>query len=143
MRQWTTALGALFRVSLESFTGEYRFQIEFPQAAGMIIQEMIGSHGGDGDVDVYCEDDRVVRRMTYRYYSDNGMFRLNIPNDVSGIPEARVNKIGLACVSRGPHGGAPLRLRILPRGEDEREIVDRSLALGTWGSTSTRLYGWF
>lgn len=128
---------------LESFTGEYRFQVEFPQAAGMIIQAMIGVADPNGRVDVYCEDDRNVRRMTYRYYPNNGMFRLNIPNDVAGIQEARGSKSGIACVSRGPHGGAPLRMRIVPRGKEHDEIEQRSFALGTIGRTQTRLYGWY
>lgn len=128
---------------LESFTGEYRFQVEFPQAAGMIIQSMIGVPDPNGGVDVYCVDDRTVRRMTYRYYADNGMFRLNIPNDVFGIPEARASKSGVACVSRGPYGGAPLRLRIIPRGNELDDIERRSMALGTIGRTQTRLYGWY
>lgn len=71
------------------------------------------------------------------------MFRLNVPNDVPGVQWARDHKDGLAIVERGLPGGAPLRLRLLKPGADLSEVVGRSAALGTWGRTSTRLYGWY
>ena len=126
---------------LQSFTGEYRFQIEFPRAAGEVIARLAGALKG-GDVDVVCEDGSV-RRMTYRFYMDNGMFRLNVPNDVLGVQWARANRDGVAMVSHGPEGGAPLRLAILQPGPEANEVIARSYVLNTWGRTSTRLYGWF
>lgn len=129
---------------LQSFTGEYRFQVEFPQAAGRVVRQLIGTHAhADGRVDVYVSDNGAVRQMQYKYYTDNGMFRLNIPNDTPGVPWARANRGGIAVVEQGLWGGAPLRLRILKPGDDEREVVGKSVALGTWGKTSTRVYGWF
>jgi hypothetical protein len=126
---------------LQSFTGEYRFQVEFPRAAGEVVRRLVGAAPG-GAVNVACEDG-TVRVMRYRFYRDNGMFRLNVPNDVPGVAWARANKDGLAVVSRGPEGGARLRLAILMPGTDTKEVVARSYALNTWGRTRTRLYGWF
>ena len=107
---------------LQSFTGEYRFQVEFPKTAGRVVSQIVRSHiQADGWLDVYCPDDSIARPMQYRFYENNGMFRLNIPNEVPGVSWARHNKDGIAIVKRGPSGGAPLRLRILKPGADESE----------------------
>ncbi len=142
------ALGVGFAVAawagLKSFTGEYRFQVEFPKAAGRVITQLIPSNiRADGKLDVYCPDDETTRAMQYRFYRDNGMFRFNIPNDVPGVAWARKHKDGLAIVEQGPTGGALLRLRLLRPGAEASDIVGRSAALGTWGKTPTRAYGWF
>jgi HKD family nuclease len=142
------AIGADFAVAawtgLQSFTGEYRFQVEFPRHAGEVISRLIRRHVQvGGRIGVYCPDDESTRPMQYRFYADNSMFRLNVPNDVTGVAWARAHHDGLAIVEQGPPGGAPLRLRILRPGADASEIVGRSAALGTWGKTSTRAYGWY
>lgn len=129
---------------LQSFTGQYRFQVEFPRDAGRVLSQLARGHSSaDGHIDVYCPDDESTRRMQFRFYPDNGMFRLNVPNDVMGVDWARKNKAGLAIVEQGPAGGAPLRIRFLKPGTDASEIVGRSAALGTWGNTTTRAYGWY
>lgn len=129
---------------LQSFTGEYRFQIEFPRNAGKVISQLISTRvQADGGLDVYCPDDATTRHMLYKFYPHNDMFRLNVPNDVPGVAWAREHKDGLAIVEQGPPGGAPLRIRLLRPGVDAREIVGRSAALGAWGRTSTRAYGWY
>jgi hypothetical protein len=142
------ALGPDFAVAawtgLQSFTGEYRFQVEFPKSAGKVISQLMQGHvQEDGRVGVYCPDDESTRPMQYKYYTDNSMFRLNVPNDVPGVAWARENRDGLAIVEQGPAGGAPLRLRLLRPGADASEVVGRSAALGTWGRTPTRYYGWY
>ena len=142
------AIGSDFAVAawtgLQSFTGEYRFQVEFPRHAGEVISRLIRRYARlGGRVDVYCPEDESTRPMQYRFYADNGMFRLNVPNDVPGVGWARGHHDGLAVVEKGPTGGAPLRFRILEPGTDASEIVGRSAALGTWGKTSTRAYGWY
>ncbi len=129
---------------LQSFTGDYSFQVEFPRAAGKVIAQLLGGKKQKhARVEVSCEDDNTTREMHYGFYSDNSMFRLNIPNDVPGVSWAREHKDGIAYVERGPHGGAPLKLRIFKPGADANEVVGRSLALGTWGRTTTRIYGWY
>jgi len=142
------ALGVGFGVAawagLQSFTGEYRFQVEFPKAAGRVISQLIPTNiQADGKLDVYCPDDQNTHAMQYRFYKDNGMFRLNIPNDVPGVAWARKHNDGLAIVEQGLKGGAPLRLQILRPGAEASEIVGRSAVLGTWGKTPTRAYGWY
>ncbi len=97
----------------------------------------------DGKLDVYCPDDEITRPMQYRFYRDNGMFRFNIPNEVPGVAWARQHQDGLVIVEQGPTGGAALRIRLLKPGAEAGEIVGRSAALGTWGRTPTRAYGWF
>jgi HKD family nuclease len=142
------AISATFAVAawagLQSFTGEYRFQVEFPRHAGEVIGRLIRGHAQvGGRLRVYCPDDESTRPMQYRFYADNSMFRLNVPNDVPGVAWARAHHDGLAIVEQGPPGGARLRLRILRPGVDASEIVGRSAALGTWGKTPTRAYGWY
>ena len=91
---------------LQSFTGEYRFQVEFPRTAGRVIRQLVGAHvNADGRVDVYVPDDDAIRQMQYKYYTDNGMFRLNIPNDTPGVAWARANRGGIAVVEQGLWGG--------------------------------------
>lgn len=142
------ALGTDFAIAawagLQSFTGEYRFQVEFPKGAGKIISQLISSYAqADGRIDVFCPDDKTTRQMQYKFYSNNSMFRLNVPNDVPGVAWAREHKDGLAIVEQGLPGGAPLRIKFLKPGADASEIVGRSAALGTWGRTPTRTYGWY
>ena len=141
-------IGAKFAIAawtgLQSFTGEYRFQVEFPKAAGEVIAQLVrGQKNPVGKIEVYCDIDHLTRRMQYKFYSNNSMFRLNIPNDVPGVEWARASKDGIAFVERGLQGGAALKLSLLKPGVDAQEIVERSLALGTWGRTSTRIYGWY
>lgn len=128
---------------LRSFTGEYAFQVEFPQAAGQVLRRFVhGKLSSDNRVDVQCEDEQI-RQMTSRYYPDNGMYRLNIPVSVPNVNWARAHKQGIALVQRGAEGGAPISLRILIPGGELNEVIHRSVAMGTWGKTRTRLYGWF
>lgn len=127
---------------LESFTGEYRFQVEFPRDAGEVLGRILHSRGSNSEVKVVSEDD-ITRNMTYKYYEDNGMFRLNVPNDTPGVDWARENHAGLAVVHAATHEDAPLHFRIIKPGKEADDVVGRSVALGTWGKTRTRLYGWF
>jgi hypothetical protein len=143
-----SAIGVDFVVAawagLQSFTGEYRFQIEFPRTAGDVVRRLIGGRIlPNGVVEVYCPHDEQTRNMQYRFYPDNSMFRLNVHNDVPGVQWARAHRDGVALVEQGPRGGAPISLTILQPGVEASETVGRSVALGTWGRTSTRLYGWF
>lgn len=129
---------------LQSFTGEYRFQVEFPRDAGSVISQIIGVNArADGRIDVDCPSDQQTRTMQYGFYPHNGMFRLNIPNDVPGVAWARAHRDGIAIVEKGPPGGAPLRIRVVRPGVEMREAVGRSYLLGTWGRTPTRPYGWY
>jgi len=127
---------------LQSSTGEYRFQVEFPRSAGEVLGRIIGAGSGSANVSVLC-DDGIVRQMTYRFYHDNSMFRLNVPNDVPGVEEARRNHSGVAYVERIENPSARVRLSIYHNLSVINKIVRRSIALGTLGQTSTRLYGWY
>src|SRR5206468_10068032 len=84
---------------LQSFTGEFRFQIEFPRAAGEVISRLIGEHRtAGGIVDVLCPGDGETRSMQYRFYADNSMFRLNVHNDVPNVQWVREHHDGIALV---------------------------------------------
>jgi hypothetical protein len=127
---------------LRSFTGQYAFQVEFPRAAGAVLGRFVrGRLSADNKVDVECEDGQI-RQMTSRYYADNSMYRLNIPPAVPNVEWARTNRQGIALIQRGPEGGVPVSLRVLLPGGEMNEVIGRSVALGTWGKTTTRLYGW-
>ena len=137
----STNVAAAAWTGLESFTGEYRFQIEFPRNAGDVLRRILEPVGGEA-VEMVCEDE-VTRHMKYKYYEDNAMFRLNVPNDTPGVEWARENHTGIAVVEAHPEEGVPLRFRIIGPGRDAKNILGRSVALGTWGKTRTRLYGWY
>ncbi len=129
---------------LESRTGEYKFQVEFPRAAGEVVARLVNPQATTrGRVDVLCTNDNQTREMQFRFYPDNGMYRLNIPDDLPKVAWVREHRRGLALVEPGPAGGAPIRLTLHLPGADANEVIGRSIALGTWGKTSTRLYGWF
>ena len=129
---------------LQSSTGEFRFQIEFPRAAGEVIRRLLaGRTTAAGRVDVLCAGDNQTRKMQFRYYANNSMYRLNVPNDVPDVDWVHQHKDGIALIQSGPTGGAPIRLTIHRPGVEANEIIGRSVALGTWGRTRTRLYGWF
>ena len=123
---------------LESFTGEYTFQLEFPRDAGQVLNRILQSPTSYVDV---RREDGVVRSMRYRYYPDNAMFRLNIPNDVPGIAFARETKHGIGIISLEDDGQPSLR--IVSNDAEVADIMRRSFALGTWGRTQTRYFGWF
>ncbi|WP_375762458.1 hypothetical protein ACE10W_37155 [Bradyrhizobium sp. B025] len=126
---------------LQSFTGEYNLQVEFPKEAGLVLRRVFGTPSKDGSIDIRCADG-AVRTFKYKFYDHNGMFRLNVPNSVPLVEWARENKAGIACVEHNESLGV-LTFEILPPGQSLMDVVDRSLALETWGRTPTRLYGWY
>jgi hypothetical protein len=69
------------------------------------------------------------------------MWRLNVRNDTPGAQWAREHKEGIAIVEADD--GGVIRFRIIKPGRELLEVEDRSLALGTWGRTTKRLYGWY
>ena len=125
---------------LQSFTGAYNLQVEFPKEAGLVLRRIFDHLSGDDTITVLCADG--VRTFRYRFYEDNGMFRLNIPNSTPLVAWAREHKQGIACVEYNETQDT-LRFEILRPSQPMLDIVDRSLALGTWGRTPTRLYGWY
>lgn len=126
---------------LQSFTGAYNLQVEFPKEAGLVLERICAGLSRGELVDILCADDQV-REFRFRFYADNGMFRLNVPNSTPLVDWARKHRDGIAYVEyNGVTGG--LRAEILPPSSRVSEIVDRSRALGTWGKTRTRLFGWY
>ena len=105
-----------------------------------MLLRMFGHLSQDDTIDMLCADGEV-RTFKYRFYEHNGMFRLNIPNATPLVAWARENKQGIAYVEYSEGRGA-LYFEIVPPGQPMMDIVDRSLVLGTWGRTPTRLYGW-
>ena len=65
--------------------------------AGDALAVLLGTK--DGAVGIHCSDN-AKRQMTFRYYKDNGMFRLNVPNDIPAVQWARANHSGAVLVSR-------------------------------------------
>lgn len=126
---------------LQSFTGAYNLQVEFPKEAGLVLLRIFENLSHDETIDILCADGEV-RTFKYKYYQDNGMFRLNIPNSTPLVDWAREHKQGVAYVEYTETQGV-IYFEILPPGPQMLDIVDRSLALGTWGRTRTRLYGWY
>jgi len=126
---------------LESFTGEYTLQVEFPRDAGNILTRMLGTGGAGQFVNLKCEDGQV-RQMRFAYYNHNSMFRLNVPNDVPQAQWVRDNKAGIALVEQA-RDPTEMTFRIVAPGKEMSDVIGRSAALGTWGKTPTRLYGWY
>tara|TARA_E500000318_G_C3569084_1_gene217022 strand:+ start:3431 stop:4399 length:969 start_codon:yes stop_codon:yes gene_type:complete len=135
------AVATIAWAGLQSFTGEYNLQLEFPKEAGLVLKRVFAERSEDALIDLACSDS-VTRTFRYRYYDHNGMFRLNIPNSAPLVDWARENRKGIAYVEYDEETGS-LYFEILPDGQTMLEIIRRSLALGSWGKTSTRLYGWY
>lgn len=140
-RSITTEAAEVAWAGLQSFTGEYRFQVEFPRDAGIVLGKIIGNGHGQ-NLQVLCEDGEI-RQMSYRYYPDNGMFRLNVPNETPGVDWARQNRDGIALINVTDDIETPIEFKIIRPGQVLEGIVGRSVSLGTWGKTPTRLYGWY
>ena len=128
-------------VGLESFTGDYDLQVEFPRDAGEVASHILTSMFPNENVSLLCEDGQP-RQFIFRYYANNGMWRLNVPNTTPGAAWAREHKLGIA-ILQVTEDEAAITFQILKPGDDLSDVVDRSLALGTWGHTSKRLYGWY
>lgn len=124
---------------LASFTGDYNLQLEFSSDAASVLRRLLGSVSTDESPVFYC-DDGEERRFIYRFYEHNGMFRLNIHNDTPNAQWARDNKAGIGLVQI--EDGKP-SFRIVKPSDRMTKIIDRSMALGTFGKTPTRLYGWY
>ena len=135
------AAASIAWAGLQSFTGAYNLQVEFPKEAGLVLQRIFEHLSKDDVIDIVCADGKV-RTFKYRFYVDNGMFRLNIPNLTPLVAWAREHKQGIAYIEYNAPQRA-LYFEILRPGQSMMDIVHRSLALGTWGRTPTRLYGWY
>lgn len=127
---------------LQSFTGEYTLQVEFPKAAARVLNRNFDSlmpHGNT--IDIKCADGET-RQVRFKFYPDNGMFRLNVPNSAPLVDWARANRQGIAYVEICEAQNS-IYFEILRPGQSMTDILAHSLALGTWGRTPTRLYGWY
>lgn len=142
-------------VGLESHTGGYAFQAEFPKKSANIVSSMLVAKAlevrtigekqrqrSEIRMNVSCADGQV-REMTFTHYMHNAMSRLNIPFDVPNARWAHENRAGIAVVSKDDSKGIALSLSILRPGPTCDDIARRSFLLGTWDRTSTRCYGWF
>lgn len=127
---------------LETFTGDYTLQLEFPKRAALVLRRLISEAGGGATVEMLC-DDSVVREVNCNYYPDNGMYRVNIPNEVPGAENARAKRRGIAIIEKVEGTTKKLKLSVIDNSKAVKEVRNRSLALGTIGKTSTRFYGWF
>lgn len=125
---------------LETFTGEYDLQVEYPKAVGDILSSLVPT-SPDNKVDFLC-DDGEIRSMTFKYYDSNSMWRLNIQNDVPMVQAIRNDPRGIALVE-ATKGAATLQLRIIRDAKKIDDIKSVSAAVGQLGETSTRFYGWF
>ena len=107
----------------------------------MVLARMLTTVANGNTAALLC-DDGVSRQFLFRYYENNGMWRLNVPNDTPNADWARQNKDGIAVVEIGGEG-QPVKFRIIQPGTELNDVADRSIGLGTWGKTTTRLYGWY
>jgi len=124
---------------LESSTGEHTFQVEFPKKAGEALKTLLNAE--TGNVNILCTDGET-RAMGFRYYSDNGMYRLNVPNSVPLVAWARLSRQGALMVWKEEADDDNLMAEII-RGKRLDDAIERSTVLNTLGNTSTRKYGWF
>jgi hypothetical protein len=107
----------------------------------VVLARMLTTVANGNTAALLC-DDGVSRQFLFRYYENNGMWRLNVPNDTPNADWARQNKDGIAVVEIGGEG-QPVKFRIIQPGTELNDVADRSIGLGTWGKTTTRLYGWY
>ena len=114
---------------LQSFTGEYNLQVEFPKQAGLVLQRIFAGVTQRAVVPIMCADGET-RTFRFGFYPNNGMFRLNIPNAAPLVDWAREHKDGIALVEYD-EASKGLYAEILRPGERMADIVERSLGLGT------------
>ncbi len=133
-------LGCAVWAGLESFTGEHAFQVEFPRMAGEALRALLRT--ASGRVPIECVDGET-RTMTFRYYEDNGMYRLNVPNNMPLVDWARANRSGALLVWRDDLSPEQTLHAEIIRARRLTEVQARSRALRTWGKTQTRNYGWY
>lgn len=133
-----TATATTTWTTLETFTGGYAFQIEFPRDAAVVLRRIANTT--DGRVPVLC-DDGNIHDLHFKYYDHNGMYRINVPMTLPSVARIRQLHRGLAIVSQEPSG--QLVLRLVEPGRETSEITAKSYSLGTWRTTSTRTYGWY
>ncbi len=129
------------RAGLESITGQRTLQVEFPKEAGLVLQRIFSKVTKEDEVDILCADGEF-RTFKFRFYENNGMFRLNIPNSTPLVDWARKHRDGIAYVEYNELNDY-FYAEILRPGDRVTNIVSRSFAFGTWGRTPTRLYGWY
>ena len=134
-------VGSVAWAGLQSFTGAYTLQVEFPKEAGLVLRRIFRGTSQNDWVQILCADGEF-RNFKFNYYEHNGMFRLNVPNSTPLVEWARKYKQGIACVELSEEQ-KELTFAILQPGQSMIDVVDRSLLLGTWGRTPTRLYGWY
>ena len=127
---------------LQSFTGEYKLQVEFPKQAGLVLHRICKKISQHGEVQMHCVDNKP-RDFKYKFYEHNGMFRLNIPNETPSVGWVREHRQGIAYVEYNEEADFLYFGILQPSQPMMDDIVDRSLALGSWGRTPTRLYGWY
>jgi hypothetical protein len=125
-------------VGLESFTGDYDLQVEFPRRAGEAFQKLAKLKSRR--VAVLCGDG-TKRTLIFDYYKANSMYRLNVPNDLPLVGWVRQHHQGCLMIKKDVSDKV-VRAEIL-KPSQMRELVEKSRILGTLGATSTRQYGWF
>lgn len=141
LKVFTESVAHVAWAGLESFTGDYTLQVEFPKESGLVLNRLISQGNSNNSIELLCADSER-RNFKYKYYDNNGMFRLNVPNSVPFVPWVRENKQGIACVEVDESADA-IKFEICKPGKRMQEIIHRSLTLGSWGRTPTRLYGWY
>lgn len=124
---------------LETFTGGYRLQPEFPRKVADIVRAILPKGSGQ-NIDVLC-DDGEIRQMTFTFYQ-NFMWRLNVPNDVPGVDRVRAAHQGIALVEKTA-GSDTLRFSLVLDPKEIERIKGLSAAIGQIGKTPTRYYGWY
>jgi hypothetical protein len=135
-----TSVATAAWAGLQSFTGDYNLQVEFPRDAGEVLKALLAKGSQGGSVQLLCSDGQT-REFKFRYYAHNGMFRLNVPNATPLVDWVRANHDGIAVVEASD--GTPTTFQIMQPGGTLSRVAARSYALGTWGATSTRQYGWY
>ena len=110
------------------------FRSSFQRKPDWCFSASLSIFSQDDVIDIVCADG-IVRTFKYRFYVDNGMFRLNIPNLTPLVAWAREHKQGIAYIEYNAPQRA-LYFEILRPGQSMIDIVHRSLALGTWGANT-------
>jgi hypothetical protein len=127
-------------VGLESQTGDFAFQPEIPKRAA---EALVGMIGKNAPVTFRATDVDGKGWNIFLNYYPTAMHRLNVPNGVPGVSAARAKKTGAVIVEKVSN--APRRFTIMVTADRSilNPIEAQSKALGTYGDTGTRKYGWY
>ena len=126
-------------VGLETITGEYQFQLEFPRESGLALQRLFDKVSKDNVAQIFYEGEGSFE-FTLRVYQNNQK-RLGCKPSVPMVEWIRENKRGIMKIE---YRASLHRLyyKVLTDEKEIAHLIKETEQLGNLDHTSTRKCGW-